>query len=54
MSQGSSAPSTTLRDSACGRSGTGMATGLAPSASITQAPVRDGVRRFRLARSAGA
>ncbi|MNC85996.1 hypothetical protein D3C83_16230 [compost metagenome] len=53
ISQGMNAPSTTFFDSACGRSGTGMPTGAAPSASMIQAPVRVGMRIFRPFRSSG-
>jgi hypothetical protein len=44
ISQGRSAACATPFDSAAGTSGTGIAMGEAPSASITQAPVREGMR----------
>ena len=53
ISHGISAPSTTPFCKAGGSSGTGIATGDAPSASITQAPVRVGILSFLPARSPG-
>ena len=46
ISQGISAPSTAFVDSACGRSGTGIVTGVAPIASTTALPVGPGTRSF--------
>ena len=52
ISQGISAPSTALVASACGRSGTGIVTGVAPIASTTALPVGPGTRSFLPAVSA--
>ena len=46
ISQGISAPSTAFVDSACGRSGTGMVTGVAPISVTTSLPVGPGTRSF--------
>ena len=46
ISHGISAPSTAWVESACGRSGTGIVTGVAPIASTTALPVGPGTRSF--------
>ena len=53
ISNGISAPSTTFLASAAGISPTEVLTGFAPRASSTHDPVRDGMRIFLPARSAG-
>src|SRR5262249_49277884 len=53
ISQGMSAPSTAWVVSACGRSLTGMGTGVAPSCWMTAMPVGPGTRSFLPLRSAG-